>query len=107
MKLKSVLAIIILGLVCVSVAAAASFSIVTPAKAGNNDMVPGDYKVSLKGSVAVIENADTYKSFTVIVKTEDSATKFDRTSVVISKKDGQNRIEAIEMGGSSTRLVIE
>ena len=40
-------------------------------------------------------------------KVESADRKFDQTVVSISKVDGTNRIQAIQLGGSKTRVVFQ
>ena len=109
MKLRIAFALIALTLTCASIAVAAGygFTVTAPMKAGTVDLASGDYKVAVQGSVAIVTNLQTDKSFTLIVKTETAGTKFERTSLDTIKKDGQMRLQAIEVGGSTIKLVFE
>lgn len=109
MKLRIAFALIVLILASASIAVAGSygFTVTTPLKAGSVELAPGDYKVAVQGSVAIVTNLQTDKSFTLIVKTETAETKFATTSLNTSKKDGRSVLGAIEVGGSTTKLVFE
>lgn len=109
MKLRTAFALIVLILAAASIAVAGSygFTVAAPMKAGSVDLAVGDYKVAVQGSVAIVTSLKTYKSFTMMVKTETVETKFATTSVDTTRKDGQSTLRAIEVGGSTTKLVFE
>jgi hypothetical protein len=78
-----------------------------PAKAGSNELKAGQYKVKVEGSQATITDAQNSKStVTVPVKVENTDKKFQYTSVESKNQDGVDTIQAIDLGGSSTRLAI-
>ena len=101
--LTGALALSILG-----VASAKSYSIVISesAKVGTSTLKPGEYSVSVKGDQAVF-HSDAQKDVTVAVKAEQGSTKFGNTAIESSNKGGVVNIDAIELGGSSTRLVVQ
>ena len=74
------------------------------AKAGTAQLAPGEYKLKLDGSNAVITGAQTGKSVTVPVKVENGNTKYDSTTLDSTRQGGANQITSIELGGSTTRL---
>jgi hypothetical protein len=84
-----------------------SFTLSSGAKAGTIALEPGEYKLALRGSVAVITDVKTSKSFTVVVKTENSDRKFDVTQVATAKRDGENRVLSVAVGGSPTKVLFE
>jgi hypothetical protein len=106
MKIKSLVLAGALCLASVSFLCAKSydFSIGAAATVGNVQLPPGDYKVKVEGDQATFTEAQDHKTFTAPVKMETVQRKFDQTAVVSSKQDGADRIEAIELGGSNTRL---
>jgi len=67
------------------------------------ELKPGDYRVEVKDSVAVIRGAKD--SAEVKVKTESSERKYDSTSVRFSKDGNKNNLEEIHIGGTKTKLV--
>jgi hypothetical protein len=78
-----------------------------PAKAGSNELKPGQYKLKVEGSQAVITDAQNSKStVTVPVKVENADRKFQYTVVESKSQDGMDNIQAIDLGGSNTRLSI-
>src|SRR5580658_10246053 len=79
-----------------------SFLISEASKIGTSTLKPGEYEVSVKGDQAVFERDG--KSVSVPVKIEQSAKKFDSTTVDATTKDGAHIIREIDLGGSATRL---
>jgi hypothetical protein len=104
MTTKSLLMIGTLALA--SLTSAKSYDIVlsSPAKAGNLELQPGEYTLKLQGNNAVLTNLDSGKKFTAPVKVENAGKKFDVTAVDTTKQNGADAIQAIELGGSNTKL---
>jgi hypothetical protein len=102
---KSLLMVGALTLSSLGMASAKSYDIVlqAPAMAGTTELKPGEYKLKVEGSEAVF-TAQNAKSFSVPVKVENSDQKFANTSVETSNQGGMDNIQAIDLGGSSTRL---
>jgi hypothetical protein len=99
--------LLIIGtLALAGIASAKSYDIVlsAPAKAGSVQLAAGAYSLKVQGGNAVFTSVETGKSFTAAVKAEDAGKKFDTTEVDCNAKDGADRITAIELGGSSTKL---
>jgi len=72
----------------------------TPVRAGNLELKPGSYKLTVKGTTAEFTNVDTDKTYSAPVKIENTGKKHDVTAV-----DTQNQqIQKIELGGSATDL---
>ncbi len=88
------------------IASAKSYEIALsgPTMAGNVQLAPGAYRVHVKGDTATFINEDTMKSYTAPVKIEQAQQKFDQTAVDTNQQNGSNHIQAIELGGSSTKL---
>src|SRR5580698_7397516 len=104
MTMKSLLLIGTLALA--GIASAKSYDIIlsAPAKAGSLQLAAGAYSVNALGSIAVFTNVETGKKFIAAVKAEDTGKKFEDTAVDCNTKDGAERITAVELGGSSTKL---
>jgi len=96
----------VLAIATLSFAAAKSYTVQLshPAKAGSQQLSAGEYKLKVNGANAVFTDVRTSKSVTVPVKIETNAKKFAVTSVDSSGKDGAERIDAIQLGGSTTKL---
>ena len=105
---KSLLVVGALTLASLGIASAKSYDLVlsAPAMAGTTELKPGEYKLKVDGSQAVITDQQNAKSVTVPVKVENSDKKFDYTTVESSKQGGMDTIQAIDLGGSNTRLTL-
>jgi hypothetical protein len=106
MSARSLLIVGALTLGSLGIASAKSYDITltAPAKAGNIELKPGDYKVKVEGSQAVFTDTGNSKTFTAPVKVGQAGKKFDATTVESSKVGDMDNIQAIELGGSSTKL---
>ena len=78
-------------------------SLTTSAKVGSVTLAKGTYKFQLEGDKATFTDANN-KSVTVPVKLETSPMKFSATSVEASTKAGEETIEAIDLGGTTTKV---
>lgn len=74
------------------------------AKAGTAQLAPGEYKLKLEGSNAVITGAQNGKSVTVPVKVENGNTKYNSTTLDSTTQGSAMQITSIELGGSNTKL---
>jgi hypothetical protein len=105
---KSLLIVGALTLSSLGIASAKSYDIVlnAPARAGATELKPGDYKLKVEGSQAVFTDAENAKSVSVPVKVENSDKKFNNTAVESTNQNGMDTIQAIDLGGSNTRLTL-
>jgi hypothetical protein len=105
---KSLLIVGALTLSSLGIASAKSYDIILDhaAKAGATELKPGEYKLKVQGSQAVFTDSQNSKSFQVPVKVENSNRKFDNTSVETNNQGGVASIQAIDLGGSRTRLMV-
>jgi hypothetical protein len=104
---KTFLMVGALTLSTLGIASAKSYDIVLaqPAMAGATELKAGEYKVKVEGSQAVFTDVQNAKSsFSVPVKVENSDRKFNNTEVETQTQGGMDNIQAIDLGGSSTRL---
>jgi hypothetical protein len=76
----------------------------SPAVAGTTQLPAGEYKVSVEGSNAVIKGVDNHESFNVPATVQTSDKKFGDTAVITTDRNGATHLEAIEVGGSTTRI---
>ncbi len=76
----------------------------SPAKAGTVQLPAGEYKVKVEGANAVIKGVDNHESFNVPATLQTADKKFGETAVVTTDQNGSTRLEAIEVGGSNTRI---
>lgn len=95
------------AILAVSVASAKSFSLTLfqPSVIGGAELQPGEYKLDLDGSKAVIRNAKESAEATVKVEAGDQ--KFSSTSVKYQNGDGKYRVQEIRLGGTKTKLVFD
>ena len=103
---KSFLITGLLALASIGVASAKSYEItlVSPAKAGSNELKAGQYKLKVEGSQAVFTSEQNSTSVTVPVTIEHNGQKFDQTAVETENKDGVDTIRRIMLGGSDTKV---
>jgi hypothetical protein len=78
-----------------------SFS--TPATVSGVKLAAGEYKVTVEGANAVFTNSK-HKSVSAPVKVATSDKKFAYTAVDASKDGTAQKVNAIEFGGSTTKL---
>ncbi len=104
MTTKSLLLIGTLALAGIANAKSYTITLSSPAKAGSIQLAAGEYSVNTLGSIAVFTNVDTGRKFIATVKAEDAGKKFQITAVDCKTTEGQDRIAAVELGGSSTKL---
>jgi hypothetical protein len=89
---------------CVAGSKSYDVTFAAPSTVGNVTLSPGDYKVKVEGANAVFTDTRSSKSFSTAVKLETAAKKFHFTAVDASKEGKTERVNAIELGGSTTRL---
>jgi len=105
--MKKLACISILAFSFLSLASAAKTYLITlssPAKVGTLQLKAGEYAVKVEGSNAVFVNQDSDKTFTAPVKVESGAQKFPETAVETGLVGGENVIQDIQLGGTSTQL---
>ena len=73
-------------------------------KVGTVQLAPGEYSLKVQGAEAVFTNLDSGQSFATSAKIESSDKKFEQTSVHSVKDGNADRIETIELRGSTTKL---
>ena len=107
MAAKSFLTLGALALSIAGLAFAKSYDIdlLATTKAGAVELKPGVYKVKVEGSQAVFTDARG-KSVTVPVRVENGDKKFGSTRIESASQNGADTIQAIDLGDSSTRLVV-
>jgi len=107
MTAKSLLIVGALGLTSLAFAGTKSYDIVlsAPAMAGANQLQAGEYKLKVEGNQAVF--SQNSKTWSVPVKVENGTQKFAQTTVESSTKGEMDTIQAIDLGGSTTKLELE
>jgi hypothetical protein len=103
--MKKSLFVVALSLAALAIASPKKYtiSLVAPAKAGNVTLAAGQYKVEVDGDKAVFIDAKN-KTVSVPVKLETEKLKFNSTAVESSEKSGQQVIDAIDLGGTNTKV---
>ena len=109
MKVRHTMMAAVLCLSSVGLVHARSHSVILsePAMAGSIQLPPGTYEVKLEGNNAVMKNVDKDKTFTVPVTVASEPTKNEQTALLTGQQGGESHIQAIEIGGSHTKLVFE
>lgn len=105
MKSKFLLGFAFLGLSLLS-AKSYEISVDAVSKAGDAQLQPGMYKVSIAGNRVKFTNQDSGKSVetNAVVDTAGAKSKFDSTAV--ESENGQNgtTIREIDLGGTTTKV---
>jgi len=104
MKINFLIGFAVLGL---SLASAKSYEISVDAvsKAGDVQLQPGLYKVSLTGNKVKFTNQDSGKSVETNATVDTtSKTKFDATSVESEQGKGVSTIHEIDLGGTTSKI---
>ncbi len=105
MTAKSLLIVSALGLTSLAFAGTKSYDIIlnSPAKAGNNELKPGEYKLKVEGGQAVFTQDS--KTWSVPVKVvENGSQKFAHTTVESSTLGDMDTIQVIDLAGSTTKI---
>ena len=76
-------------------------------KAGKLQLPAGEYKVKFDGSKAVFTDTKTNKAVSTDAKLKTVQKKFAHTAVDSSKQSDGQRIDAIELGGSTAEIDFE
>jgi hypothetical protein len=102
---KSLVLGVVLSLSSLCVAGQKSYDVTfsTPATVAGVALAAGEYKVKVDGANAVFTDRKS-KSVSAPVKVATGARKFQYTAVDASKDGTVDKVNAIELGGSTTRL---
>ena len=96
------------GLLSISVLAFASktyeISLANTTKAGNVELKAGAYRVKVNGSTAVFTSMSSDQEYTVEVKTESAARKFEETRLEANHDGSLDTLKDIQLGGSTTQI---
>lgn len=76
-----------------------------PSVLGGTELNPGEYRLNVEGSKAVLVRGK--QSVEVPVKVENSDQKYASTTVRCATADGKYSIQEIRLGGTRTRLVFQ
>jgi hypothetical protein len=98
---------VVLSLSSVVFAGQKSYDVIfnAPATVGSVKLAPGQYTVKVNGDNAVFTNSQNAKSVSTPVKVvESGAKKYQYTAVDSTKEGDSEKVNAIELGGSTTKL---
>jgi hypothetical protein len=103
---KSLVLAVLLSLASLCFAGQKSYDVIFsgPATVSGVKLAAGEYKVKVDGANAVFTDSKSYKSVTTPVKVQTGDKKFQFTAVDATKDGGVDKVNAIELGGSSTKL---
>jgi hypothetical protein len=105
---KFMLAFSVFALGVASAASGYHVTVTSPIWAGTTELKPGEYQVQVENGKAVFKNNKDKKStIEVPAKTETANSKFQSTALNSTKSGGKEKLEAIEIGGTTTRIVME
>ena len=97
-------ALLSISMLCLAGSKSYDVTFAAQSTVGNVTLAAGDYKVKVDGANAVFTDTHSNKSFSTAVKLETAARKFQFTAVDATRQGKTERINAIELGGSTTRL---
>jgi len=103
--IKRFAALAILSVVILS-AKSFSFKIPVAAMAGTAQLQAGEYRLNVEGSQATL-TSKSGQPIDAKMKIQTAQEQFKQTSVAISEKDGQKRIESIRLKGTNNTVVFE
>jgi len=100
--------IVMFGLLAVALASAKTytFTISDSAQAGNVQLKPGDYHLKLDGAQVVLMD-EAGRQLDAAATVEESDRKFGQTSVATSDVDGIHRLDWVQLGGSTHKVVFQ
>jgi len=106
MNMKSTLIAGVLAIFTISLASAKTYDITlnSAAKVGGSQLAAGEYKLKLDGNKATFINLDSNRQVTADVKVDTADKKYDVTTIGTTKNADVEQINAIELGGSKTKL---
>jgi len=79
-------------------------TLTSPMWVGGTELKAGDYQVQVENGKAVFKNKKN--NVEVPAKTETANSKFQNTALSTTTTGGKEKLEAIEIGGTNTRIVI-
>ncbi len=102
---KSLVLGVVLSLSSLCFAGQKSYDVIfsSPTTVSGVQLPAGEYKVKVDGANAVFTDRKS-KSVTAPVKVENGTTKFSVTAVDASREGSVDKVNAIELGGSTTKI---
>ena len=102
---KSLVFGVVLSLSSLCFAGQKSYDVIfsAPTTVGSVQLAAGEYKVKVDGANAAFTDAHS-KTVSTAVKVENAAKKYQHTAVDATKDGSVEKVVAIELGGSTTKL---
>src|ERR1039458_2778209 len=75
-----------------------------PASVGGVQLAAGEYKLKVDGANAVFTDAHSKTVLSTAGKVQNAAKKFQYTAVDATKDGSVDKVSAIELGGSTTKI---
>ena len=103
---KSVFLTAILALASISIAYSKTYDVnlSRATQVGTVQLKAGSYEVKVDGDKAIFTDVNTSKKYTVPVKVENAAKKFDYTKVETTGNGNIDTLKDIQLGGSTTQI---
>jgi len=76
-----------------------------PTTIGGTQLKAGNYRCELQNNKVVLRHG--HETAEATVKVETATRKFSATAVSLDRVNGANKLEAIEVGGTHTKIVLE
>ena len=104
--MKKLFVVGLLSLASLAILSAKTYTITVsnPTNVGSVQLKAGQYKLKVEGSNAIFTDVNNQKSVTTPVKVESSEKKVDSTRVQSTKDGDAERIQEIDLEGSTTKL---
>ena len=104
MTMRKVLPLFLVAGLAIASARSYTVNLFQPSLVGATELKPGQYKIEVNESKAIIRQGKVQTESPV--KVEEGDTRFDTTVVrYVNSADGKVRIQEIRIGGTKTRLV--
>jgi len=106
MTKKSLLLVGFVSACSLALAGTKSYDVVFDQQAivGTLQLAPGEYKLKVENGTATFTDVRTSKSVSAPAKVETVSTKFAHTAVDAFREGKTDRIAAIQLGGSTTKV---
>jgi hypothetical protein len=103
---KSLLLVGFVSACSLALAATKSYDVLIeqPAVAGAAKLAPGEYKLTVENGTATFTNVRTKATVSAPVKLETAKRKYERTALEAATEGKTERVEAVELGGSTTKV---
>jgi hypothetical protein len=109
MKLtKKLLSLTVFAIGVASAASSHNVTVYAPVWVGSTEVKAGEYQVQVDNGKAIFKNNKNKKDVVEVpAAVETSDKKFSATALNTTTTNGKAKLEAIEIGGSKTRIVMQ